>query len=82
MQLDERYYIGENALKFLRISNHQLLGFNMARNTENKNSVSVLTSFVWNEDGVYKYYGGGSGLALEEYDNLVNTINAECNVEK
>lgn len=73
MQLDERYDIGKNALKFLRISNHQLLGFNVARNTENKNSVSVLTSFVWNNGVTAEYRDVPINYSkLETFMNIMN----------
>lgn len=55
MKLDDNYETGENAVKFLRISSHQLSGFYRVDNVENKNSVSVLTSFVW-DSGVTAEY--------------------------
>lgn len=55
MKLDDSYETGENAVKFLRISSHQLSGFYRVDNVENKNSVSVLTSFVWNNGVTAEY---------------------------
>lgn len=55
MKLDDSYETGENAVKFLRISSHQLSGFYRVDNVENKNSVSVLTSFVWDSGVIAEY---------------------------
>lgn len=56
IKLKETSQTLENSIKFLRMSNHQLSGFYRVDNTENKNSVSVLTSFVWNNGVITAEY--------------------------